>query len=154
MLKSVLAWFCLMICLLPGLLHAAEPELLTAQTLYVPVYSNVFIGPKQQAYNLAVNLSVRNTDTRQPIIVTAIDYRSDNGRLVRAFVPRPIRIAALGSYRVFIPEADRLAGFGAKFIVRWRSAVPVNAPLVEGVMIGARSGQGISFVTRAQAISN
>lgn len=154
MLKSVFCWLCLTVCLLPGLLRAAEPELLRFQSLYVPVYSNVFIGPKQQAYNLAVNLSVRNTDARQPIVITTIDYLADNGRLVKAFLPRPIRIVPLGSYRVFIPEADRSAGFGAKFIVRWRSDKPVNAPLVEGVMIGARSGQGISFVTRGQAISN
>lgn len=152
--KITLIWLTVLLGLLCAPLVAAEPELAAGQSLYVPVYSNVFIGPKQQVYNLAVNLSIRNTDSRQAITVTAIDYHADNGRLIKSFAVRPIRIAPLGSYRVFITEADRRAGFGAKFLVRWRAENPVNLPIVEGVMIGARAGQGISFTTRGQPLKD
>jgi hypothetical protein len=152
MRKMMMSWVVLMLGLAGGPLVAAEVELSAGQSLYVPVYSHVYLGPKQQSYNLAVNLSIRNTDSRQAITVSAIDYLADNGRLVKRFAVRPVRIAPLGSYRVFIPEADRTAGFGAKFIVRWQAAKPVNLPIVESVMIGARAGQGISFSTRGQPL--
>jgi hypothetical protein len=36
----------------------------------------------------------------------------------------------------------------------WTSKTNVNPPLIEGVMIGTRSGQGISFVSRGQVIQD
>jgi len=45
------------------------------------------------------------------------------------------------------------AGSGANFLVKWKSQTKVNPPLIEGVMIGTRSGQGISFVSRGQVIN-
>ena len=50
-----------------------------------------------------------------------------------------------GKYRFTIKN-------GANFLVKWKSPTKVNPPLIEGVMIGTRSGQGISFVSRGQVI--
>ena len=44
-------------------------------------------------------------------------------------------------------------GSGAKFIVRWESTEPVNPPLIEAIMISTKSQQGISFISRGQAIN-
>jgi len=54
---------------------------------------------------------------------------------------------------VFVPESDTSGGFGASFIVRWKSDDPVVPPVIECLMIGARSGQGISIVSPGRVIS-
>jgi hypothetical protein len=37
-------------------------------------------------------------------------------------------------------------------MVTWKSETGVNPPIIEAIMIGAKSGQGISFVSRGQVI--
>jgi hypothetical protein len=37
-------------------------------------------------------------------------------------------------------------------MVRWHSEKPVSPPIVETVMIGTRSQQGISFLSRGQVV--
>jgi hypothetical protein len=59
----------------------------------------------------------------------------------------------LASTRFIIAEGEKAGGSGANFLVVWKSAKPVNPPVIEGVMIGTHSGQGISFVSRGQVIA-
>ncbi len=127
-------------------------KLSTGQTLYVPAYSHVYSGPNGQPFQLAVMLSVRNTDPRQTLNLTTLDYFNNDGKLVHHYLTTPISLGPLASHHVFIKENNQLGGFGANFIVRWQADNPINAPLVESVMIGARSGQGISFVCPAQPL--
>jgi hypothetical protein len=61
----------------------AEIELSTGQTVYVPVYSNVFSGPKALPFNLAVMLSMRNVDINHSIIFTSVDYYDNDGKLLK-----------------------------------------------------------------------
>jgi hypothetical protein len=58
----------------------------------------------------------------------------------------------MASTRYILTESDIAGGSGANFLVKWASKTNVNPPLIEGVMIGTRSGQGISFVSRGQVI--
>ena len=51
-----------------------------------------------------------------------------------------------------ITEGEKAGGSGANFMVVWKSDKPVNSPVIEGVMIGTHSGQGISFASRGQVI--
>jgi len=125
---------------------ATEFRLSKGQTLYVPVYSNVFSAPKKIPYNLAAILSIRNTDMSNAIKIISADYYDTKGKLVRKYFQQPITLAPLESTDIFIPEEDTLGGTGANFIVKWNSQKEVNAPIVESVMIGMKSGQGISFV--------
>jgi hypothetical protein len=59
----------------------------------------------------------------------------------------------MASTRYILTEGDTAGGSGANFLVKWQSPAKVNPPLIEGVMIGTRSGQGISFVSRGQVIN-
>ena len=58
----------------------------------------------------------------------------------------------LASIRYVVAEKDIKGGSGANFLVRWEAAAAMNAPVVEAVMIGAQSGQGISFTSQAREI--
>jgi len=54
--------------------------------------------------------------------------------------------------RYVIPEKDKSGGSGANFVVEWHSDKPINRPIIESIMIGAQSSQGISFTSRGQEI--
>jgi len=122
------------------------------QTLYVPVYSTIFSAPRKVPYNLATILSIRNTDMSNPIKIVTADYYDSRGRLIRRYYAQPITLAPLESTDIYISEENSAGGTGANFIVKWSSPKEVNAPIVESVMIGMKSGQGISFVSPAQEI--
>jgi len=122
------------------------------QTVYVPAYSNVFSGPKALPFNLATILSIRNTDPGATITITATEYYDTNGKLLRNYRPKPVTLGPLASTYLYLDERDIAGGFGASFLVRWEAARAVNEPVIECVMIGATSGQGISFVSPGKVI--
>lgn len=131
----------------------ADSHFETGQTLYVATYSHVYFGHEKRHFNLACTLSIRNVDTRSPIILTAVDYHNTAGDLVRTFVDQPRTLAPLETVDFYTEERDTTGGSGANFIVRWGSPTVVNAPVVEAVMIGVAEGQGISFVCPAREIT-
>lgn len=131
---------------------SAEPLHSKGQTVYVPAYSHVFTGPRSNPYNLAITLVIRNTDPASQIRVTAIDYHDSNGRLVRRYLAQPLQLAPLASHFIHLEEKDTSGGFAPKFLVRWEVPRQVNAPIVEAVMIGATSGQGISFIGQGRVL--
>lgn len=154
--KRPIAGFLLSLVLLATNLSVAtastEYRLSKGQTLYVPVYSNIFSAPKKIPYNLATILSIRNTDMSNNITIVTVDYYDTRGKLVRKYYNQPLNLAPLESTDIFIPEEDTTGGTGANFIVKWKSNKEVNVPIIESVMIGMKSGQGISFVSPGQEI--
>ncbi len=132
----------------------ASPEihLYKSQTIYIPVYSHIYIGDREHPFDLTVTLSIRNTDPNNPITVLSVDYICSNGKLLQKFLKNPIKLNAMASTRYVVAASNKSGGSGANFIVRWKSDNNVNGPIIEGIMIGASSKQGISFVTRGKAI--
>ncbi|HOY68473.1 MAG TPA: DUF3124 domain-containing protein [Candidatus Ozemobacteraceae bacterium] len=145
----------------PGNAHAQTasgtscpaPARSLGQEIYIPIYSHIFFGDAPAPFNLTSTLSIRNTDRRHAIQVISANYHDTDGRLIREYLPKPVLLAPLASTNCLVPESDTAGGIGASFIVRWRSAIPVDAPLVEAVMIGTRGQQGISFISRGQVLS-
>lgn len=133
---------------------STEYRLAKGQTLYVPVYSYIFSTSKEIPYNLATILSIRNTDMANSITVVSADYYDTKGKLVRKYYVKPIILGPLESTEIFIPENDAAGGTGANFIVKWAAQNEVNVPIIESVMLGMKSGQGISFVSPAQEIKD
>lgn len=122
------------------------------QSLYVPVYSHIYSGDKERPFYLAVTLSIRNTDSRYAIHLSRVDYYDTDGNLLRHYLEKPVTLAPLASVRHVIAEGDKAGGSGANFIVAWHADQPVVAPVVESVMIGTYTQQGISFTSRAQVV--
>ncbi len=132
---------------------ASEKYILSrGETVYVPVYSNVFSAPKQVPFYLAAILSIRNTDLAYPITVQSADYYDTKGKLLKRYYQQPVLLSPLETVTIYIPEDDVAGGVGANFIVRWKASPEVNMPIIECVMIGTKSGQGISFVSPGQVI--
>lgn len=130
----------------------AQDSLSAGQTVYVPIYSHIYSGDREHPFQLTAIVSIRNTDPRLPITVGTVDYYDTDGRLLRSYLDKPVVVKPLASVRYVVGESDKSGGSGAKFIVKWRSDTPLNPPIIEGVMIGTKMQQGISFVSRGQAI--
>lgn len=122
------------------------------QTVYVPAYSHIYYGNREKPFLLTVTLSIRNVDPQYPLRITAVDYYETRGRLLKKYIETPVTLAPLESVRYVVPEKDEAGGSGANFIVEWQAEKKVNPPIVETIMIGTQSSQGISFTSRGQAI--
>lgn len=152
-LKYVFAF--LSICLsIPLTLYAAENniKLSKGQRVYVPAYSHIYSGDKEKPFLLTVTLSIRNIDPMHQIYITLVDYYETQGKLLKKNIDKPLTLNPLESLRYVIPESDKSGGSGANFIVEWHSDGPVNKPIIESIMIGTKSGQGISFTSRGQEV--
>ena len=123
------------------------------QTVYVPVYSHVYTSSDARPFSLAVTLSARNTDQSHPIILISVRYHDRDGRLVRNYLKKPLRIAPLAAMDFFLEESDLTGGSSANFILEWVADRSVSPPLVEAVMIGTASTQGISFVCPGRVVA-
>jgi hypothetical protein len=145
-------WIMLLALLIPLPGFCGGPVLASGQLLYVPVYSHIYTGNKERPFNLAVTLSIRNTDPKTSLRLTMVDYFDTEGRLIRHYLESPVELNPLGSIRYVVAEKDVSGGSGANFLVRWEAALAINVPVVESVMIGAQSGQGISFTSQAREI--
>lgn len=130
-------------------LAVAEVLLSKGQTVYVPVYSNVFTAPKAVPIHLANILTIRNTDLHNAIRVTSADYYDTKGTLVRKYYQKSVTLAPMETTYVYLSERDQEGGFGANFIVRWQADREVNAPIIECLMVGS---EGRAFVSPGQAI--
>lgn len=124
------------------------------QTIYVPAYSSVSISDNPHVFNLAINLSFRNTDQDATVIVKSVRYYDGDGTLVRNYTPRPIRIGPLASVDFFIKESDKAGGQSACFLVDWIAEDAVTDPIVEAVMIGTANTQGVSFTCQGHVLTD
>ena len=152
-LTSILALIISTAFLLPTIGSAEDIKLSTGQTVYVPIYSHIYSGVKARPFDLAATLSIRNTNLKSSIELISVKYFDSEGKLVKDYLEKPIVVDAIATTRYIITEDDKAGGSGANFIVIWKSERAVNPPIIEGVMIGTHSGQGISFVSRGRVIA-
>lgn len=124
------------------------------QTVYVPVYSHIYSEDRTQKIDLAVTLSIRNTDLTHPIIIVAVNYYNTSGALVRKYLEQPVELGALVSTDFVVDRDDTSGGVGANFIVEWVAQKQVSDPAIEAVMINTRGNQGLSFVSQGRVIKS
>ena len=122
------------------------------QTIYVPIYSHIYMRDKTRIIKLTATLSIRNTDAVNAIRVRTVSYYGTHGTLEKQYLTQPIKLGPMASVDYVVAEDDTSGGVGANFIVEWDSAVEVARPVVEAVMIGTASQQGISFVSTGRVI--
>lgn len=155
-MKKLSPFFTLFLLLVLSPQHSTAADTVTlskGQTLYVPAYSHIYGGNREMEILLTVTISVRNTDLKHAITLTAVDYYGTKGVLIRKHLDRAIVLGPFESTRYVIPQKDKSGGSGANFLVEWKSEQAVNTPIVESVMIGVEGQQGISFTSRGQEIT-
>jgi Protein of unknown function (DUF3124) len=151
---STLGGLAALLLLLSGLLGEIPAEVNSArgQTLYVPVYSEIPFGDRDQTLDLTVTLSIRNSDRKVAVMVRKVDYYNAKGELVRSYAQAPRVLPPLAAVEFVIKASDRSGGISASFVVEWESEYLCVPPVVEAVMISTASTQGISFSSQARIV--
>lgn len=129
-------------------------SLAVGATVYVPVYSYIYMMSQGQKMDLTATLSIRNTDRSEPIIVRSVEYYDGNGALVQAYLDSPVELGALSATEFVVEQSDRRGGAGASFLVDWVAQSKVSEPVVEVIMINTRGNQGLSFVSQGRVIDS
>jgi hypothetical protein len=70
----------------PALSNSNKVASSTEKTVYVPVYSEVFVAGGGKL-NLAITLSIRNTDFKYPLVVNNVNYYNTAGKLIQPSQP-------------------------------------------------------------------
>ncbi len=102
--------------------------------------------------DLAVALSIHNTDLEQPIMLNKVWYYDLKDRLFRRYNTEKIQLKPLETRNFAREERDKSGGPGANFIVAWISEFEVNSPIIEAVMIRTKYNVGISFISTGKII--
>lgn len=121
------------------------------QLIYVPVYSRIYRS-SWGARELAVSLSIRNTDLEHPINVRSVQYYNTEGTLLEDYLSTSYQLAPMATAEFVIDQADTRGGSGANFLVEWVATQTVNEPVVEAVMVGIAGTQGLSFIRNGHVI--
>ena len=146
-LRYKLSLFLLVLCMLvfPILAQADTDTVLSpGETLYVPVYSNVYSGPKATPLQLATMLNIHNTDSKNSVTILKVDYYDSSGKFIESYVKKAVVLKPFAHTFFYLKEYDTRGGPGANFIVKWHAAKKVNQPIVEALMLGTRAGVSIT----------
>ncbi len=120
----------------------------TGQTVYVPVYSQIYSAyPVKEGsrINLAVTLSIRNTDIEKTIIIKSVKYYDNNGKFLKDYIEQPIKLSQMASISFNIKQNNEVEGIGSNFIVEWGAEETVHEPYIEAIMIGTHGNFGFSW---------
>jgi hypothetical protein len=121
------------------------------QVLYLPVYSNIPFFEHGRKYDLSAFVTIHNTDFNYKMRITKVLLFDNEGKLVSNYLNNDSIIQPLGATSFLVSERDK-SGTGANFIIEWISDSLINEPLVESVMHGLSSGQGISFSSTGRIV--
>lgn len=127
----------------------------TGGTIYVPVYSTVFLGVANRAntVELGATVSVRNVSAVQPITLDCVRYYDSVGKQVRDYLDKPSTLPPMASVEFIVQRSDTSGGPGANCLIRWHAAVAVDEPLAEAIMVGQSGNAGISFSSRGRTVT-
>ena len=120
------------------------------QTVYVPIYSDIYQMSGQRRLALTATLSIRNTSLKADMYVSQVDYYDSQGRLVKEYLSKTILLKPLISVEFVVDYHEEAGGAGANFIVHWASQNKAKEPLIQAVMIG--NTEGVSFLSEAVII--
>ena len=126
----------------------ADLDFSNGQIVYVPAYSqihSVYSSTEDGRINLAVTLSIRNTDIDNPIIIKSVSYYGDDGTLLKEYVEKPFQLSKMASTSFNINQSDISGGIGANFIVEWGANQSVIEPYIQAIMLGAQGTHGFSW---------
>ena len=123
-------------------------------SVYVPIYSDIYSRRKDLRFLLTATLSIRNTSYTDTLLISTIDYFDTQGDLVRNYLEKTIFLKPMASIDYVINEDDDTGGTGANFIVVLHTRSDKVKPVIQAIMISTNGQQGIAFTTDGISISN
>lgn len=130
-----------------------KAEMKYNDTIYVPIYSNIYVDKQNQTRLLAATLSIRNTSFSDSLFVTKINYYNTDGLLVKNYLNNPISLPPMASINYVIEKEDDTGGSGANFIVALSAKNKYIKPIIQAIMIGENGeNKGFSFSTDGYSV--
>lgn len=114
-------------------------------TVYVPVYSDIYSDDISQKILLTATLSIRSTSLTDTTYINSIDYFNSKGDKVKSFVDSKVLVLnPMSTIDYVIERNDNSGGTGANFIIDW-GAKHNTHPLFQCVMISFSGQKGLAF---------
>ena len=90
----------------PVLLKAGT-QLACRETIYLPVYSSIYTHDHElQKVDLAETVSIRNTDFKEPILLTSVRHYRTDGSLEKEYIRRPLQVDPMATADFVVPKFD------------------------------------------------
>lgn len=124
------------------------------RTVYVPVYSHIYVGTEEGRYAIATTLAVRNTDPDAVIRLTDVSYFDSAGDLLKQFISGVVTVDPRATAEFFVAADELPGGAGANFLVTWEADDDVYEPIVEAIMTGSSGTRAISFSSLGRMYRN
>ena len=121
-------------------------------TIYVPIYSDIYFDETNQKDLLSATLSIRNTSYSDTLYISKIDYFNTEGSLVKKYLENAISLNPMATINYVIEKKDDTGGSGANFIIVLHAKNPRMLPLIQAIMIGHNGNKGYSFTTEGHSI--
>ncbi len=133
-------------------LSGPRPELPLSGSVYVPLYSGLYVGGQRSLTNLSATLSLRNTSADQTLVVTSVTYFNGNGEAVLELFDMPHALAPMATAEFYIDQSGMDGGPVAGVVVKWGAETSIAPPLIEAVIVGNYGVKSISFVSRGESL--
>ena len=124
-------------------------------TIYIPIYTQIFMEHDSWKLGLTPTISIRNTSLKDTIYIEEIDHYNSQGELIHQYHDKIVFLGPVQSieYVVAEQESDAEARIGGSFIVNWGANSSKVKPIFQGIMISSHGPQGVSFLTEGVSIS-
>lgn len=131
----------------------AKGDIQYQDTIYVPIYSDIYVSTSNPKHLLAATLSIRNTSLQDSLYISKIDYYNTEGDLVRSYLDNSILLSPMASIDYVIEREDVSGGSGANFILMLSANKKTMNPIIQGVMVGDDGDKIFAFTTNGHSIS-
>ncbi|MEQ6122036.1 DUF3124 domain-containing protein [Reichenbachiella sp. MALMAid0571] len=133
---------------------AANSDIMAVvDTVYVPIYSDIYSKTKDSRFLLTATLSIRNTSLVDTIYMNSIDYYNTQGDLVRSYIENTSYLRPMETIDYVIEQDDDTGGSGANFLIIWSARHKHVKPVFQAIHISTNGQQGVSFTTEGKSIS-
>lgn len=128
--------------------NTRKPEILAINdTVYVPVYSEIFSRDDKNQLLLTSTLSIHNTSLKDSLYIYKIEYYSTDGKLIRNYSKNGKWLKPLQTKNIVIDQIDKEGGVGANFIVYWGANKKGLKPLMQSIMVIADGPKSFAFTS-------
>ena len=136
-------------------LRKGSVELSYRDTIYIPMYTEIYMEHDTWKLGLTPTISVRNTSLKDTVYIEEIDHYNSQGELVHQYHENILFLGPLQSieYVVAERESEFEAMIGGSFIIIWGANSSKVKPIFQGIMVSSHGPQGISFLTEGVSIS-
>ena len=122
------------------------------ETDYLPIYSSIYYQDGTKRFPITATVSIRNTSLSDSAFILSARYYDSYGKVIHSYLDSTLLLSPLESIELVVEEKDTEGGAGANFIIEWAANRYSDQLLIQSIMIGTYSQQGISFLTRAKVI--